>query len=55
LLLPYGFAGFQAGACLTLAQAIDISQPPLSSLLQRALDDALRAAHNVQDAAFALG
>ena len=49
---PYGFAGFNAPACLTLAEAIEISQAANVSARHRALDDALRAAHNVQDGLF---
>lgn len=52
LSLPYGFAGFRSPACLTLAEAIHVCQPMISNALDSALDYALQAAHNVQDATF---
>ena len=54
--LKRGFAGFQAPACIMLAEAMLVSdahayeQDAISSML----DSALRAAHNVQDASFCL-
>jgi hypothetical protein len=51
LRLPYGYAGFQAPACLTLAESARICNAPVA---QQALDSALAAAHNVQDPAFCL-
>jgi hypothetical protein len=50
--LPFGFAGYQSSASLTLAEAYRICQPdePAASLV--ALNAARRAAHNIQDPAF---
>jgi len=50
--LPYGFAGFQTPACLTLAEAIQICLPWSAVKVQEALEAAERAAHNIQDGAF---
>jgi hypothetical protein len=52
LRIPYGFAGYQAPACLTLAEAVEIIRPGESLWVREALDQALRAAHNVQDETF---
>jgi hypothetical protein len=52
--LPYGFAGFQSPACLTLAETIHICRPGNTPALQQALGAAHTAAHNIQDALFAL-
>jgi hypothetical protein len=46
---PFGFAGYQAPACLTLAESVMIATPEDTPAVQRALADALAAAHNVQD------
>jgi hypothetical protein len=50
--LPYGFAGFQAPTCLTLAETIRVCQPTNRPAIQQALQAAMTAAHNVQDATF---
>jgi len=50
--LPYGFAGFQTPACLTLAESIQICLPGGAVKVQEALEAAERAAHNIQDGAF---
>jgi hypothetical protein len=50
--LPYGFAGFQSPACLTLAEAIAIATPHRQSDIDAALESAVEAAHNVQDPVF---
>jgi hypothetical protein len=50
-----GFAGYQAPACLALAEAIEIcqrGQPQASPAIEQALEWAQRAAHNVQDPTF---
>ena len=47
-----GFAGFQAPACLALAEAIRVCQPGNDAGVKEALDWAQRAAHNVQDPSF---
>jgi len=53
LTLPYGYAGYQAPACLTLAEAIRICQPAeAQDWIQRSLTSAQQAAHNVQEGAF---
>ncbi|RPI25801.1 MAG: hypothetical protein EHM61_13425 [Acidobacteria bacterium] len=49
--LPYGFAGFQSPACLNLAETIRTCGKG-GDALQRALDQALRAAHNIQEESF---
>jgi hypothetical protein len=50
--LPYGFAGFRARACLTLADAVRICRPQDSQSIDRAMRGALSAAHNIQDYCF---
>jgi hypothetical protein len=52
--VPYGYAGFQAPACLTLAEALQMvdSTPSRHSQVESALDAAQRSAHNIQDATF---
>lgn len=50
--LPYGFAGFQTAACLTVAEAVRICQPGNWADIRSALEASLRAAHNIQDATF---
>lgn len=50
--LPYGFAGYQAPACLSLAETFAIVAPNLPKAAERCLDSALEAAHNVQDPVF---
>jgi hypothetical protein len=47
--LPFGFAGFRAPACIALAEAASICQPENPGAVTDALDQALCAAHNVQD------
>ena len=47
--LPFGFAGFQAPACLTLAESMRICRPGDDAGSTAALDQARRAAHNVQE------
>jgi hypothetical protein len=49
--LPYGFAGFQAPACLTLAEAARICESG-DPLIGAALAAAQRAAHNIQEPTF---
>jgi hypothetical protein len=51
LSLPYGFAGFQAPALLTLAEALRICMPNHGAL-PNVLKAALAASHNIQDATF---
>ena len=50
--LPYGFAGFQSPACLTLAEAIRVCRPGDGGAINRAMHAAEAAAHNIQDATF---
>jgi hypothetical protein len=50
LAVPDGFAGFQAPACLFLAEAIRVCRPDDETRISHALDRAEVAAHNVQDA-----
>jgi hypothetical protein len=50
--LPYGFAGFQSPACLSLAESIRICSPGNTHDIQTVLDASRRAAHNIQDATF---
>jgi predicted ATPase len=52
--LKQGFAGFQAPACVMLAEAVLISTPTEQETIGALLDAALQAAHNVQDASFCL-
>jgi hypothetical protein len=52
--LKKGFAGFQAPACVMLAEAALISNPTALDTIGSLLDAALQAAHNVQDASFCL-
>ena len=47
-----GFAGFQAPACLALAEAIRVCQPANDAAIKEALEWAQRAAHNIQDPSF---
>lgn len=51
-----GFAGFQAPACLTLAETVRLCRegdpPPPDPRIEGALDQAQQAAHNVQDPTF---
>jgi hypothetical protein len=48
-----GFAGYQAPACLALAEAIDVcGSDPTQTEVEQALGWAQRAAHNVQDPTF---
>ncbi|HNS02962.1 MAG TPA: NB-ARC domain-containing protein [Anaerolineae bacterium] len=47
-----GFAGFQAPACLALAEAIRVCQPANATEIEEALRWAQSAAHNVQDPSF---
>lgn len=50
--LPYGFAGFQTGACLAVAEAVRICQPGNWADIRAALESSRAAAHNIQDATF---
>jgi hypothetical protein len=52
LRLPYGFAGFQYQACLTLAEGIRICQPDNWDRIRSALLAARDAVHNIQDPTF---
>jgi hypothetical protein len=47
-----GFAGFQAPACLALAEAVRVCQPKNQPSVDKALGWAQSAAHNVQDPSF---
>jgi hypothetical protein len=51
LALRYGFAGFNAPACLALAEAIEVSSPDIA-LTAQALAAARTSAHNIQDSTF---
>jgi hypothetical protein len=51
LRLPWGFAGFNAPACVALAEAIEVSTADGGGVAQ-ALAGALTSAHNIQDATF---
>jgi len=51
--LPFGFAGFNAAARLTLAELFRILTPADIGSLNQATDSALASAHNVQDFVFA--
>ena len=50
--LPIGFAGFQAPACLTLAESHRICRPDDTASVDAMLDAALLAARNIQDERF---
>ncbi len=50
--LPFGFAGYQASASLTLAEAYRICQPDQPTADLAALKASRRAAHNIQEPAF---
>ena len=52
--LKQGFAGFQAPACLLLADTVLIVNPVAHDKIEFLLNAALQAAHNVQDASFCL-
>jgi predicted ATPase len=52
--LKKGFAGFQAPACVMLAEAVLISNPAAQDTIGALLDAASQAAHNIQDASFCL-
>ncbi len=47
--LPYGFAGFRAPACFALAEAASICHPGDIVRSMPVLEEARRAAHNIQD------
>ncbi len=49
--LPFGYAGFNAPACLTLAEAIQVADGG-SERSKEALDAAQASAHNIQDPVF---
>ncbi|MEA2583625.1 MAG: hypothetical protein QOF33_1710 [Thermomicrobiales bacterium] len=49
--LPFGYAGFNAPACLTLAEAIQVVDRN-SGRSKQALDAAQESAHNIQDPVF---
>jgi hypothetical protein len=53
-LLKRGFAGFQAPACIMLAEAMLVSNGYGQDAISSVVDSALRAARNVQDASFCL-
>jgi hypothetical protein len=50
--LPFGFAGYQAPASLTLAEANRICRPHDRSASMAAVEAARRAAHNIQEPGF---
>jgi hypothetical protein len=52
--VPYGYAGFQAPACLALAEAVQVVDTTHARQwrIGTALDAAQQAAHNIQDATF---
>ncbi len=50
--VPYGFAGYSAPACLTLAESAVICLDDASRAVTRALHLARSSAHNVQDPVF---
>jgi hypothetical protein len=52
LSIRYGFAGFQAPACLAVAEAIQVVRSGDDPGIPHALDAALTAAHNIQDPTF---
>jgi hypothetical protein len=52
LALQWGFAGFNAPACLALAEAIEVASDVVST--SQALAGARTSAHNIQDATFCL-
>ncbi len=47
--LPFGFAGFRAPAWLAVADTVHVCQSADAVALANALDEALQAAHNIQD------
>jgi hypothetical protein len=49
LALPFGFAGYQAPACLSLAESIQVARRGDEADVPRTLRAAREAAHNVQD------
>ena len=52
--LKQGFAGFQAPACLLLADTVLVANPIAQDKIEFLLNAASQAAHNVQDASFCL-
>jgi phage tail protein X len=50
--LPFGYAGFQALASLTLAEANRVCRPDAAEAIAEALKAALRSAHNIQEPPF---
>jgi hypothetical protein len=50
--LPFGFAGYQSSASLTLAESYRICQPNEPAASLAALNATRRAAHNIQEPAF---
>ena len=50
--MPFGFAGYNAPANLTLAESNSVCRPGDGGAIDRALAAALRTAHNVQEAGF---
>jgi len=51
--IGYGFAGYQAPACLALAEAIRICHPAEEGYwIARCLENAQQAAHNIQEGTF---
>ncbi|MCA2217997.1 ATP-binding protein [Jidongwangia harbinensis] len=51
--VPFGYAGYRSPACLAAAQAWTIVDPADVALRRFELDEALEAAHNVQEPSFA--
>ena len=49
--LPYGFAGFEAPACLTLVEGMQVCRAP-DPEIRCGLEGARRAAHNIQEFSF---
>jgi hypothetical protein len=51
--MHYGFAGYQAPACLTLAEAVRVCHPAEEGdWISRCLESAQQAAHNIQEGTF---
>jgi hypothetical protein len=50
LAIPFGFAGYQAPACLSLAESILVARAGNDTDVPQALNAAREAAHNIQDA-----
>ncbi len=50
--VPYGFAGFQYRACLTLAEGASVCQPGDRPRIEQALQASEQAVHNIQQPVF---